>query len=74
MPLTNLAQAISFDPKVADLAQELVIMGGIAPVVPTDWQTESRREFNFWWDPEAAHNGSHICVAQDHHLNRRYLG
>jgi purine nucleosidase len=74
MPLTNLAQAISLDPKVADLGQELVSMGGIAPVVPPDWQTESRREFNFWWYPEAAHNGSHFCVAQDHHHNRRYLG
>ena len=55
-PLTNLAQALSIDPKVADLAQELVIMGGsIAPVVPMEWQTENRREFNFWWDPEAVH-------------------
>jgi inosine-uridine nucleoside N-ribohydrolase len=55
-PLTNLAQALSLDPKVADLAQELVIMGGsIAPVVPKEWQTENRREFNFWWDPEAVH-------------------
>jgi inosine-uridine nucleoside N-ribohydrolase len=55
-PLTNLAQAVSLDPKVAELAQELVIMGGsIAPIVSTDWQTENRREFNFWWDPEAVH-------------------
>src|SRR5579862_9082146 len=55
-PLTNLAQALSLDPKVAELAQELVIMGGsIAPVVPIEWQTENRREFNFWWDPEAVH-------------------
>lgn len=55
-PLTNLAQAVSIDPKVADLAKELVIMGGsIAPVVPIEWQTENRREFNFWWDPEAVH-------------------
>jgi len=55
-PLTNLAQAVSIDPKVAELAQELVIMGGsIAPVVPIEWQTENRREFNFWWDPEAVH-------------------
>lgn len=55
-PLTNLAQAVSIDPKVAELAQELVIMGGsIAPVVPKEWQTENRREFNFWWDPEAVH-------------------
>ena len=55
-PLTNLAQALSLDPHVSELAQELVIMGGsIAPVVPRDWQTENRREFNFWWDPEAVH-------------------
>jgi purine nucleosidase len=55
-PLTNLALALAIDPKVADLAQELVIMGGsIAPVVPKEWQTENRREFNFWWDPEAVH-------------------
>jgi purine nucleosidase len=55
-PLTNLAQALSLDPQVADLAQELVIMGGsIAPIVPKQWQTENRREFNFWWDPEAVH-------------------
>jgi purine nucleosidase len=55
-PLTNLAQAVSIDPKVGELAQELVIMGGsIAPVVPKEWQTENRREFNFWWDPEAVH-------------------
>jgi inosine-uridine nucleoside N-ribohydrolase len=38
------------------LAQELVVMGGsIAPVVPHDWIAENRREFNFWWDPEAVH-------------------
>jgi len=55
-PLTNIAQAISLDPSVPELAQELVVMGGsIAPVVPLDWQTENRREFNFWWDPEAVH-------------------
>jgi inosine-uridine nucleoside N-ribohydrolase len=55
-PLTNIAQAISIDPHVPDLAQELVIMGGsVAPVVPIEWRTENRREFNFWWDPEAVH-------------------
>jgi purine nucleosidase len=55
-PLTNIAQAISLDPQVPDLAQELVIMGGsVAPVVPIEWRTENRREFNFWWDPEAVH-------------------
>ncbi len=55
-PLTNLAQAISLDPKFAELAQELVVMGGsVAPVVPMSWAQANRREFNFWWDPEAVH-------------------
>jgi purine nucleosidase len=55
-PLTNLAQAISLDPTFAELAQELVVMGGsIAPVLPMSWAQANRREFNFWWDPEAVH-------------------
>jgi purine nucleosidase len=55
-PLTNLALAISLDPKFSELAQELVVMGGsIAPVVPMTWAESNRREFNFWWDPEAVH-------------------
>jgi purine nucleosidase len=55
-PLTDLAQAVSLDPHFADLAQELVIMGGsIAPVVPIAWAQANRREFNFWFDPEAVH-------------------
>jgi purine nucleosidase len=55
-PLTNLAQAISIDPHVPELAQELVVMGGsISPVVQIQWATSNRREFNFWWDPEAVH-------------------
>ena len=55
-PLTDLAQAISLDPHFAELAQELVIMGGsIAPVEPMSWAQANRREFNFWFDPEAVH-------------------
>jgi purine nucleosidase len=55
-PLTNLAEAISLDPKFSELAQELVLMGGsIAPAVPMEWAQSNRREFNFWWDPEAVH-------------------
>src|SRR6202045_4431478 len=51
-PLTNIALALSLDPKVAELAKGLVVMGGsIAPDVPLAWKTENRREFNFWWDP-----------------------
>ena len=55
-PLTNLAQAVSLDPKFSELAQALVVMGGsIEPVVPMAWAQSNRREFNFWWDPEAVH-------------------
>ena len=55
-PLTNLAQAISLDPKFAELAEQLVVMGGsIAPVLLMNWAQANRREFNFWWDPEAVH-------------------
>jgi purine nucleosidase len=55
-PLTNLAQAISLDPHFPELAQELVVMGGsISPDVPMSWRQDNRREFNFWWDPEAVH-------------------
>lgn len=56
-PLTNLALAVSLDPEVPELAQELVVMGGsINPVANgRSFSLASRREFNFWWDPEAAH-------------------
>lgn len=55
-PLTDVAQAISLDPHFAELAQELVVMGGsIAPEEPLSRAQSNRREFNFWWDPEAVH-------------------
>lgn len=55
-PLTNIAQAISIDPQVSELAQELVVMGGaLAAIYPNSPPTELRREFNFWWDPESVH-------------------
>ena len=56
-PLTNLALAIAIDPHFAELAKELVVMGGsVAPVREQSAQsTTIRREFNFWWDPEATH-------------------
>jgi inosine-uridine nucleoside N-ribohydrolase len=54
--LTNIALAIAIDPQFADLAQELVIMGG--SIVPQtqekEWVNSPRHEFNFWFDPEAA--------------------
>jgi purine nucleosidase len=55
-PLTNIAMAIELDSHFAELAQELVIMGG--SIVPQtqdrEWVNNPRHEFNFWFDPEAA--------------------
>ena len=53
-PLTNIALALRLDPQVATLAKELVLMGsgmyaddgGISGI-------DGRREFNWWFDPEA---------------------
>ena len=53
-PLTNIALALRLDPEVATLAKELVLMGsgfyadngGINGI-------DARREFNWWFDPEA---------------------
>ncbi|HEY6765036.1 MAG TPA: nucleoside hydrolase [Candidatus Sulfotelmatobacter sp.] len=53
-PMTNIALALRLDPQVATLAKELVLMGsgmyandgGINGV-------DGRREFNWWFDPEA---------------------
>jgi purine nucleosidase len=55
-PLTNVALAVSLDPHFAELAQELVVMGGsINPQTQdAEWYSNPRHEFNFWFDPEAA--------------------
>ncbi len=47
-PLTNIALALMLDPELPSKAKELVLMGGGIDVA------EYRREFNWWWDPEAA--------------------
>lgn len=56
-PLTNIALAIRLDPEFASLAERIVIMGGsLAPVTDDpEFSTHPRHEFNFWFDPEAAH-------------------
>jgi purine nucleosidase len=56
-PMTNLALAISIDPEFASLAKELVFMGGSLNPVTDDpeFVNTPRREFNLWFDPEAAH-------------------
>src|SRR3984957_6735917 len=55
-PMTNLALAISIDPQFAELAQELVFMGGsLTPHTDNpEFVNTPRHEFNFWFDPEAA--------------------
>lgn len=56
-PMTNLALAISLDPDFARLAKELVFMGASLSPVTSDPEfiNTPRREFNLWFDPEAAH-------------------
>jgi purine nucleosidase len=56
-PMTNLALAISIDPEFAGLVKELVFMGASLNPQTTDpeFVNTPRREFNLWFDPEAAH-------------------
>jgi inosine-uridine nucleoside N-ribohydrolase len=56
-PLTNIALAISIDPEFPSLTQGIVIMGGsLAPRTDDpEFVNDPRHEFNFWFDPEAAH-------------------
>jgi purine nucleosidase len=56
-PMTNLALAISIDPEFPELVKELVFMGGsLSPDTPDpEFTNTPRREFNLWFDPEAAH-------------------
>jgi inosine-uridine nucleoside N-ribohydrolase len=56
-PLTNYALALKLDPSVATLAKEFVMMGGglYADKGAIDpGALDARREFNWWFDPEAA--------------------
>ncbi|MDE3105031.1 MAG: nucleoside hydrolase [Acidobacteriota bacterium] len=56
-PLTNIALALRLDPEFASLSQGLVVMGGSVLPQTTDpeFANNPRHEFNFWFDPEAAH-------------------
>lgn len=56
-PMTNLALAISIDPQFPELVKELVFMGGsLNPESSNpEFANNPRHEFNFWFDPEAAH-------------------
>jgi purine nucleosidase len=53
-PLTNIALALRLDPQVATLAKELVLMGsGMYSDIGGINGIDGRREFNWWFDPEA---------------------
>ncbi len=53
-PLTNIALALRLDPQVASLAKELVLMGsGMYADKGGINSIDGRREFNWWFDPEA---------------------
>lgn len=56
-PMTNIALALSIDPGFAELTQGIVLMGGSLNPQTDDpeFATSPRHEFNFWFDPEAAH-------------------
>jgi purine nucleosidase len=56
-PLTNIALALSIDPHFAELTRGIVIMGSSLNPQTADpeFVTSPRHEFNFWFDPEAAH-------------------
>lgn len=55
-PMTNIAQAITLDPQFAELANQLVIMGGSLNPHTDDKEfiDTPRHEFNLWFDPEAS--------------------
>lgn len=56
-PLTNIALALAIDPHFAEVTRGIVIMGGSLNPQTADpeFATSPRHEFNFWFDPEAAH-------------------
>lgn len=56
-PMTNIALAVSIDPQFAALTKGIVIMGGSIDPHTSDpeFADSPQHEFNFWFDPEAAH-------------------
>jgi purine nucleosidase len=79
-PMTNLALAISIDPEFASLAKELVFMGASLNPQTSDpeFVNTPRREFNLWFDPEAAHVVFHapwpgiVCTPVDISVKTRF--
>ena len=51
-PLTNIAQAVRKNPEIVPLIKQIIYMGGAVDVAGN---TTPTAEFNWWFDPEAAH-------------------
>ena len=56
-PLTNVALAIRLDPQFAQLAKQLIFMGGYldTSLQAATGDANVATDFNIWFDPEAAH-------------------
>ena len=55
-PLTNIAIALSREPRLASAVKNVYIMGGAIAALPDGAGNQTpNAEFNFWVDPEAAH-------------------
>jgi inosine-uridine nucleoside N-ribohydrolase len=56
-PMTNIALALAIDPHFAEMTEGIALMGGSLNPQTEDpeFATNPRHEFNFWFDPEAAH-------------------
>ena len=56
-PLTNIALAIAIEPRFAELTRGIALMGSSLNPQTDDpeFAGDPRHEFNFWFDPEAAH-------------------
>jgi inosine-uridine nucleoside N-ribohydrolase len=60
-PLTNLALAFRQAPEIVPLIKRIVYMGG---AVDVPGNTTGTAEFNFWFDPQAAHEVLRQPIAQ----------
>ena len=56
-PLTDVALAVAIDPKLPEMTKGIAIMGSSLNPHSDELEflTDPRSEFNFWFDPEAAH-------------------
>jgi len=60
-PLTNLALAFRQAPEIVPLVKRIIYMGG---AVDVPGNTTDTAEFNFWFDPQAAHEVLRQPIAQ----------